>query len=350
MEAVTESDRGSVVQRADVDRIVGFWIPIASLWAMVSLTGSGILGAGAAIPMWVQLIPFALSAVFLGMPHGALDGIVVARLVGRPFLSRRVLGLLTAYLGVSALVVVGWVAAPLVAFGIFIAITWFHWGQGDLSHMRITGAGAHLDTRFRRVTALASRGAIPMLAPMVWFPEEYRATYAACVAPFAGSIPSVSGVGWQTASLAAAVGLITLIGLHSAAVIPKLATDGREVAVDLLELGTLVAFFASVPAILAVGVYFCLWHSIRHIYRVAAGAGQSDEPTRWSDIGRTFIDSAPLTILALILCAWLGYAALGSGAGGMDWLGIYLVAISALTVPHVLVILWLDRVESVWRT
>jgi Brp/Blh family beta-carotene 15,15'-monooxygenase len=347
MEAVTESDHGSVVHGADVDRIVGFWIPVVSLWAMVALTASGLLGAGGAIPMWVQLIPFALSAVVLGMPHGALDGVVVARLVGQPFLSKRVLGLLTAYLGVSVLVVGGWSVAPLVAFALFIGITWFHWGQGDLAHMIIAGDGTHLDTRFRRITVLCSRGAVPMLAPMVWFPQEYRATFAACVAPFVDTLPSV-GIGWETASVAAGVSLSGLIAVHILAVAPHVVTHGREVATDLLELGTLVAFFATVPAILAVGVYFCLWHSVRHIYRVAAGGGRAGEPTRWADIGRTFIDSAPLTILALALCGLLGYLALGQGASGLDWLGIYLVAISALTVPHVLVILWLDRLESVW--
>ena len=347
MDVASESSRPSAVGRVNVDGIVGMWIPLASLWAMVGLTASGLFGGGGTIPMWVQLIPFALSAVFLGMPHGALDGVVVARLVGQPFLSGPVLGLLTAYLGVSVLVVGGWSVAPLVAFALFIGITWFHWGQGDLAHMIIAGDGAHLDTRFRRITALFARGALPMLAPMVWFPEEYQATFAACVSPFVETLPSV-GIGWETASVVAGVSLSGLIALHIVAVAPHVMTHGREVATDLLELGTLVAFFATVPAILAVGVYFCLWHSVRHIYRVAAGGGRSGEPTRWVDIGRTFIDSAPLTILALALCGLLGYLALGQGASGLDWLGIYLVAISALTVPHVLVILWLDRLESVW--
>mgnify|MGYP006293000811 CR=1 FL=1 len=349
MEAASDSSRTSDLGRTDVDALVGSWIPIASLWGMVILTASGLLGAGGTIPMWAQLIPFALSAVFLGMPHGALDGVVVARLIGEPLFSRRVLGLLTAYLGVSTLVVGGWSVAPLVAFALFIGITWFHWGQGDLAHMVVARSDAHLDTRYRRVTAVLARGAIPMLAPMVWFPEEYRATYAACVAPFAGELPSM-GIGWEAASLVAGIGLSALVGLHVLAVAPRVFTAGRQVATDLLELGTLVAFFATVPAILAVGIYFCLWHSTRHIYRVAIGGGPPGEPIRWEDIGRTFIDSAPLTLLALLLCGLLGYSALGEGAGGLDWLGIYLVAISALTVPHVMVILWLDRVESVWGT
>lgn len=37
---------------------------------------------------------------------------------------------------------------------------------------------------------------------------------------------------------------------------------------DAFEIVLLAAFFALVPPVLAVGLYFCLWHSVRHVGRL----------------------------------------------------------------------------------
>jgi len=100
-------------------------------WAAVALAVAlGPLAWGA--PAWAVWLPFALSVVLLGLPHGAVDHLAALRLARQRLRAGPLLAVLTAYLAVGLAYYAVWVAAPLAAFALFIALTWFHWGQGDL--------------------------------------------------------------------------------------------------------------------------------------------------------------------------------------------------------------------------
>lgn len=344
-----DGDRSRALGRPEV--VAGLVAPVVGLMLAVVLMAAA---GGAGLPLWLQLLPFAVSAIFLGMPHGALDGVVVARMMGRPLWSARVQAWLLLYLTVSVATVGAWQIAPAAAFAFFIGLTWLHWGQGDLWYLMKSGHSTHLERRWQRVTALVSRGAIPMMAPLAFHTEDFRQTYLACVEPFSGSIPAVPAAFWGWAPLLGLGLLAVSVGGHLLAVAGEASEKPLSVGLDVLELAVLVAFFAAVPPIFAVGVYFCVWHSVRHILRVArfereGEVGRAGRGPEWSDIGRAFVDAVPFTAIALVGCAVLAYYTIGMEAGGMSWLGIYLVAISALTVPHVAVVTLLDLREQLWR-
>ncbi|MDZ7746558.1 MAG: Brp/Blh family beta-carotene 15,15'-dioxygenase [Halobacteriales archaeon] len=108
----------------------------------------------------------------------------------------------------------------------------------------------------------------------------------------------------------------------------------RRDAGETLLLG---AYFLTVPPLLAVGLYFCLWHALRHVGRLALTDELSVEAFAtgdlWTPLRRFARQAAPLTAIAL---AFLGV---------FDWLvpeppttvegvvGLYLVLIAALTSP-----------------
>ncbi len=88
-------------------------------------------------------------------------------------------------------------------------------------------------------------------------------------------------------------------------------------------------------------MYFCLWHAWRHLARLApAVAGGSG----WRLAGL----ATPATVGALGLIGGLAYVTVGLGEP-VAGVGVYLVGIAALTVPHVAVCVWMDLRQGVWR-
>ncbi|MEM6648416.1 MAG: beta-carotene 15,15'-dioxygenase, Brp/Blh family, partial [Bacteroidota bacterium] len=122
--------------------------------------------------------------------------------------------------------------------------------------------------------------------------------------------------------------------------------------IDVGETVLLTLFFALIHPVLAIGVYFCCWHALRHIVRllktdIGRPGPPPYAPIRASTIRRTALHAVPTTLAALLMVAGL-YALMPSGAA-VDVAGIYLFVISVLTFPHVWVVCRMDRDERIWR-
>jgi Brp/Blh family beta-carotene 15,15'-monooxygenase len=74
--------------------------------------------------------------------------------------------------------------------------------------------------------------------------------------------------------------------------------------VDVAETAILALYFALVPPVLAVGLYFCLWHATRHVARSSCSTRRAPRSGGWvggARLVRFARDSAPLTVAALVL-------------------------------------------------
>ncbi len=203
--------------------------------------------AGARAPGWVQYLPFAASLVLFGLPHGAVDHPVPSRLGGLD-------------------------------------------GKGGRS----------------RALLLLLRGGIPMLVPLL-FPNAYSGVAADAVGPFGADAGVLCGIvspapgswpgpRWRRSPCSfcsRAAG--DLAGVHRTLL---------PVALETL----LLAFFAVVPPVLAVGLYVALWHAPRHIARLVL----LDPAPALSRFAR---DAAPLTGLALAVLAGLYDVVVPAGEG-----------------------------------
>jgi hypothetical protein len=70
----------------------------------------------------------------------------------------------------------------------------------------------------------------------------------------------------------------------------------------------------------------------------------------WRAFGRTMLETVPLTAGALLLLGGL-YLVLGPRAdSALELLALYLVLIAALTVPHTIVVMALDRRQRFWAS
>lgn len=295
---------------------------------------------------WVQYAPFAASLLFFGLPHGAVDHLVPGRLTGRGASAGSVAFVVLLYLALGGSYLALWAVAPVACFVLFILITWLHWGQGDLYSSR---AFLGLDAPPTGLAILV-RGALPMLVPLLTFPEAYLGVGESLVRLFGERAPAFSTTLYSPeARLAGAAALAGLSALY----LWRLLVRGgprRAVAAEAGEILLLALYFACVPPVLAVGVYFCLWHAPRHIARLALLDGVSASSLAAGSIlpalARFVRDAAPLTLAALGLLAVLYLYLPSGGAGAL--LGGYLVLISVLTLPHVALVSWMDRRQRVW--
>jgi len=315
--------------------------PVWVLFCLVAVP----FALGVSVPRSVAYVPLVASALLFGMPHGAVDHVATARLAGVgvwwglavvtvPYV---LLG--GAYLG-------AWYLAPAVAAAAFVALTWFHWGQGDV-YFLLAVTGERPRTRVRRLLALVVRGGLPMIVPLVAAPDVYRGVLAEWADLFGADLAPVAPLFGPEARLALGGGLavLTLVSL-------ALGAGDPGWGVDAIELAVLWAFFLVVPPVLAVGLYFCLWHSPRHVARVMALDETTASALREVDRSRALVRfgraAAPLTVAALALIGAFALLVPDPPSTLSGWVGLYLVGIAVLTLPHAAVVTWMDRRQGVW--
>jgi len=326
---------------------VGGW-PAWTVVGVLTLLAAGatVAGASLSVPTWARYVPLAASLLVFGLPHGAVDHLAPARAAGERPTLRWLSAVGVAYLILGGAYTAVWVVAPAVSAVFFVGLTWFHWGQGDLYALEAFG-GSHLGGRPLRVATIVVRGGLPMLVPLLGFPERYRAVIDAWVALFGGGVEAA----WVTTpdvrlALGAGFAAVTIGTLLAG----WRRGGGREWRRDAAETGLLWAFFLLVPPLFAIGVYFCVWHSLRHIARLAgidpAARAAFEERGALGALLRTGRDAAPLTAVSV---AMIGSVVLvvGVDTGLQTLTALYLVFIAVLTLPHVAIVTWMDRAEGV---
>jgi Brp/Blh family beta-carotene 15,15'-monooxygenase len=325
------------------------WVPLAALIPVALFVPE--------IPPTYRYLPLVASVLLFGMPHGAVDYVALPRArAGR--VSVRGIGVVSAlYLLFGGAYLGLWFLAPVPAAGLFILLTWFHWGQGDLYALRDMFGVDHVGDRLQQSLTVLVRGGLPMLVPLLGFPGRYREVLGTFVEPF-GANASAWLIFEPTARLAlgvafAAVTLFALARGNRHATAADGGTDARRRwHLDVAETGLLWVYFLLVPPVLAVGVYFCLWHSVRHIARVVLLDGASVESLAGGHFlpatGKFALEAAVPTALALGLIGGLWAVAPGSVETLAGATGLYLVGIAVLTLPHTVVVVWMDREQGIW--
>lgn len=319
---------------------------------LVVVAATVAFAAGLSIPLAYQFVPLVASVLLFGLPHGAVDHLAPTRVRGRPATNRSLAAVGLLYAALGGLYAALWFFAPVLSFALFILITWLHWGQGEVHSLIALLDTRHLTTPTQRGLTALARGTLPMLVPLVAFPDQYRLVAETLVGLFAA--PSL---GWADAAFTS-TGRLVVAGLVATLLAVSLALGyaraqrRRDWLVDAGEVGLLVTFFAVVPPILAVGLYFTCWHALRHIGRLLAIDPESRRilsADRYAGaLGRFARDAAPLTALSLVfLGAFYTMVPVAPGTVS-EWVGLYLVLVAALTLPHVVVVTYLDRQQEVW--
>jgi len=307
-------------------------------WAGVLILTVLLVGAKQSgfLPENWWLIPWLLSLVLFGLPHGAIDHEVALTLwQPKPPPRWAMAAILAAYLFLSLIILGAWFLIPYLIFSGFIALTWLHWGLSDL-WWSWDRDKSYFGSRGHRIIFALWRGALPMLVPLAFYPSLYRQTAEATCNLFS-SQPSHFDFVESGITRSLALGVTVILGIADFC-LAKGSLRARRL--NRAESMALLLFFSIVPALVSVGFYFAFWHGLRHVLRL-----KTLEHLSWP--GFT-LHSLPATFGALVLFAGLAHF-VHFGQGLMPLLGIYLSLIAALTFPHALIVNWLDIREGLWK-
>lgn len=264
--------------------------------------------------------------LLVGLPHGSLDHLLAVRMTG----------------GSPVLVTAAYAATAVVAWGVLTALgPWalgavvvlsvVHFGLGELEvHRLLTGWTP--PAAVAAAVAVAGTGALLLpLARAGDLLDGVATAVSPGLADLLAATPTRLGL--------AAFWLIAA----TVAVTAALRAGHRTVALDLALVGALGAL---APPLVAFAVWFGGWHALRHTARlllaepgcaraVAAGRPRA-AVARLARLARWPSLAAVATLAALV--AFTATAPDPEAA-----IALVLRVLLALTVPHMLVVLWMDR-------
>lgn len=251
-----------------------------------------------------------------GFPHGADDVHLLRRTIGaagRDLTLRLVL----AYVSVAALVLLLWYGSPACALLGFLALSAYHFGSDHAASLRLRGA--------RREAYGMTWGTFAILAPLCWHADAFAPVIAAMVgaAPPAGLLQ----VG------AAGAGLFAGVAAGVAALGYGL-TGRREWLAEIGLLALLSYVFAALPPLWGFAFFFTCVHATTSVYNQLTWAGA---PLTAGGIGAFLRRGAPYALVA-VAGVVAAASALGVDRLTPDWYAYFLIAVSALTAPHALVV------------
>lgn len=299
-------------------------------------------------PISYQLLPLYLSLFLFGMPHGGADHLLLWGMIKDSTWVFRISTLLL-YPALSILYLICWHYQPVASAVFFLALTVFHWGQGDrYLSLKLHGAGYLERSVLLKTLHIMARGSLPILLPGYLGNETYCLFLQEMIRQGGQINYDLSWVS-QNKLFFLLVPLI-LTALQIALSTTQLLKGERTAwLLDLFEACFLFLWFLFLPPFWAIGIYFALWHSLRHALRIIwidPVAKQSlmvgaylKLKARWLQI------SGLMTVLALVGLWFLLALPLSFRGIQLDWLGKAMLGISILTLPHTVVVCLMDSFQ-----
>lgn len=306
-------------------------LPVAAAWSRRLVIATVLTAGGLAFLAPATAAPVVLVVAgvgFLaGVPHGAVDHLLAMRLTG----GRPVSLVTAAYAGLAVAAWASmWWAGP-IALGMVVLLSAVHFGLGELEVSRqLTGWHP---------------GRVPAAAIVI-------AGSGALVLPLARSGDQLTGVATAISPVLAKligaapiqIGLaVTWLIAAVIAVTASLRSGHRSVALDIALIGALGLLVAP---LVAFAVWFGGWHALRHTARILtvepgcaalmATARPRAAVLRLARLAALPSAAALTTVAALV---WFTAAATDPTVAVAEVLRLLL----ALTVPHMVVVLYLDR-------
>ena len=269
----------------------------------------------------------ALIALAVGIPHGALDHLVA--LPRASFIKMALFIVIYVVIAVAAVwAILSWSVLGFIGVVIMSAL---HFGFGDtafISELDRLEKGKKA-SRFAQGCYAFSAGSLPVLIPLT----NDKSTDALA----AVNSELISWHGGHDRQILIAVLLCTVV---TAIVI---ARESRWR--DLLDLATLAALALVTPPLVAFAAYFGLWHALRHTARLTLNLKRSQSAITEGNAAKAFrqavIPGLPALVGTFIVSLLIAWQTSGDISDRYLWLS--LVVVWALTVPHMMVTVKLDR-------
>ena len=248
-----------------------------------------------------------MCVVFIGLPHGAMDGALAAHF-GWMESKKKAATFLIGYVAMAALVVGFWFVAPAISFIIFLGISMYHFGKGDVN----------TDGEEPSVTESLARGGV-----VIGGISQFHRVDADEI--FQVLIGSNTELVWLFLNSVVPMTLIF-------AILSMVNKNTGERRSFLAEIAGLALIFSILPPLVGFAIYFCLIHSIRHFASMRAML--SDTITKLQITKTTILFSAISWAAGLIILAQQ------SSNIGFEpaLLQVIFIGLAALTVPHMILV------------
>lgn len=273
------------------------------------------------------LVLLFAAVVLTGIPHGAIDHLVAARLYDLDFTWADQAKFYGGYLALMALYGALWFVAPVWALGAFLLMTMYHFGQADLAYWKMPPLWARI--------VYLSRGLFLIGLPIAAFPG--------LVDPIFEAIAGVHVLEWPlltTHPTGVLAGLVVQHVLVLGGAALAFDVHGSDAGREALNVIVLAVLFVVVHPLGAFAVYFGLWHSLGHIL----------ELLRFFHRRETTPDTVTDFYRKALLFTVLSF----TGLGGLYWatqsfgledqmVALLFILIAVLTLPHMVVVEGLYR-------
>jgi len=305
-------------------RIYGSVLAVTLATVLVSAFGLIEWGSAAFVVLMVAV-------VVTGIPHGAVDHVVAARLYGLSPAWRDQAKFYGGYLAAMAAYGALWVVFPAWCLAAFLVMTMYHFGQADLAYWNLPPVSARL--------AYLSRGLLLMGLPIAAFPEIVDPIFDAIAGVQPGTWPGLVEAQGIVLGGLVAQHVLVLGGVAAAHGVP--ANGGREA----VNTAVLSALFILVHPLVAFAVYFGLWHSLGHILELLQFfRSRSDAPGDPETLPGFYQKAALYTVVSFV---GLGGLYAGTQSFGLQdqMIALLFILISVMTLPHMVIVerLYQDR-------
>jgi Brp/Blh family beta-carotene 15,15'-monooxygenase len=322
---------------------------------LVLAVAFGILGvAGLEVPLRAQMVVYLVGMVALNLPHGGYEHFENLRRRRPSFRWRYVAVYLAAIGGFVGL----FLAAPVAGLGLALTVAMVKGGLGGRRVLAATSGTDHLQTRFQRWLAAAVRGGAVMLVPLVFWPETFHAFSAMMVGLVEPGALSPYADSFETTRVLVGSGYGLALTAH--VLLGYLRGGGRSWLVDAGESLLLTAYFATVPVLVAVGLYFPFWYSARQVARTASVDREPVGDERWDLLDGAdasavalrawfvLVAGALATFAVLAAVYWAFPNPLGTGGLLPGAVAFWSMFISIVALPHIVVGSLFDRDRGIW--
>ena len=310
-------------------------------WTAVLLTVAVSLWLPVTAAARLGLYALALSIPLFGLPHGSADWWVMRVAAGGRWNFSAQARCAGVYVLASLATLGFWRVLPGTALAGFLALTAWHFGSAEASVL-VPERPTFRDPVWWMFAV--GRGLLVVFLSLAFRPVETLVV----LAPF-------TALGGSVAVALGGLARAALWLVWTGAVLQTLAirwemrahpggTGWRGFQYNVLETCLLLMLFRIAPPLLAFACYWMAFHAWRHVWRLESLVAPEDAGLPW---WRSLLDfhrrTLPLTLAALLGLAliFLAWPTLGRGAN--PTVVAYLILLSILTVPHAVVIGWLDK-------
>lgn len=315
-----------------------------------------------------QWLPWLLSLFIFGLAHGGIDHQVPTMLRGIIMQGRNLVLFVALYLSLMMVVLMIWRWNPEAGLILFLLMSAYHFGQGDLYWSSAFGlhhalrAGTEIAGRralHLPFLLLITRGSLPAILPFLFFPNQL----AEITRLLSVQLRGVKIHDWLGATALRQGLIIGLLLFVFGQIIMSLrlayarhqirdAATVRAAMIEIVETGLLLLLFICAPPILAIGTYFLVWHSPRHVVRLILMTKSMQGLISQGQLGSALIlfhrRALPLTAAAsgLLLILWVTISRFQLSTAVTITSAFLFV--SAITFPHFMLVLWMDTRQSLW--